>query len=53
MKGKRPDQEIAALPKSFRMTAVHRIALPGLDDERHLVELSAAGPRSPAKPKAT
>jgi 16S rRNA (guanine527-N7)-methyltransferase len=53
MKGRRPDQEIAALPKSFRMTAVHRIALPGLDDERHLVELSPAGPRSPAKPKAT
>ncbi len=51
MKGRRPDEEIAALPKSFRVTAVHRIALPGLDDERHLVELSAAGPRSPAKPK--
>jgi 16S rRNA (guanine527-N7)-methyltransferase len=52
MKGKRPDQEIAALPKSFRVTGVHRIALPGLDDERHLVELSAAGTRS-AAPKAT
>lgn len=50
MKGRRPDQEIAALPKAFQVTAVHRIALPGLDDERHLVELSAAG-RSPAKPK--
>jgi 16S rRNA (guanine527-N7)-methyltransferase len=44
MKGKRPDPEIAALPKSFRVVAVHRISLPGLDDERHLVELSPAGP---------
>jgi len=44
MKGKRPDAEISALPKSFRVLAVHRIKLPGLDDERHLVELSAAGP---------
>lgn len=44
MKGKRPDPEIAALPKSFRLAAVHRISLPGLDDERHLVELSPAGP---------
>jgi 16S rRNA (guanine527-N7)-methyltransferase len=39
MKGKRPDQEIAALPRTFRVAAVHRIALPGLDDERHIVEL--------------
>ena len=46
MKGKRPDEEISALPKSFRVLAVHRVKLPGLDDERHLVELSPAGPRS-------
>jgi 16S rRNA (guanine527-N7)-methyltransferase len=51
MKGKRPDPEIAALPKSFRLAAVHRISLLGLDDERHLVELSPAGPSSPARPK--
>jgi 16S rRNA (guanine527-N7)-methyltransferase len=42
MKGKRPDEEISALPKSFRVLAVHRLTLPGLDDERHLVELSPA-----------
>ncbi|HEX4150848.1 MAG TPA: 16S rRNA (guanine(527)-N(7))-methyltransferase RsmG [Steroidobacteraceae bacterium] len=42
MKGKLPDQEIAALPKSFRVAAVHRLELPGLDAERHLVELSPA-----------
>ncbi|MGA2189017.1 MAG: 16S rRNA (guanine(527)-N(7))-methyltransferase RsmG [Steroidobacteraceae bacterium] len=44
MKGKRPDEELAAIPKSFRIVAVHRLKLPGLDDERHLVELSPARP---------
>ena len=42
MKGRRPDEELAAVPKSFRVVAVHRLKLPGLDDERHLVELSPA-----------
>jgi len=42
MKGRRLDEEIAALPKSFRVVAVHRLKVPGLDDERHLVELSPA-----------
>lgn len=39
MKGKRPDEEISALPRSFRVLAVHRLSVPGLSDERHLVEL--------------
>jgi 16S rRNA (guanine527-N7)-methyltransferase len=51
MKGKRPDVEISELPKSFRVLAVHRLKVPGLDDERHLVELlptkaDAARPKS-------
>ena len=51
MKGKRPDEEISALPKSFRVLAVHRLKVPGLDDERHLVEffpvkVYAARPKS-------
>jgi 16S rRNA (guanine527-N7)-methyltransferase len=52
MKGKRPEEEISALPKSFRVLAIHRLKLPGLDDERHLVELSPARPRAalPARP---
>jgi len=52
MKGKRPDEEISALPKSFRVLAVHRLKVPGLDDERHLVELSPARPRAalPTRP---
>jgi 16S rRNA (guanine527-N7)-methyltransferase len=40
MKGKRPDEEICALPKSFRVLAVHRLRVPGMTDERHLVELA-------------
>jgi 16S rRNA (guanine527-N7)-methyltransferase len=47
MKGKRPDEEISALPETFRATAVRRVKIPGLDDERHIVELSPAGPRWP------
>jgi 16S rRNA (guanine527-N7)-methyltransferase len=46
MKGKRPDEEISALPKAFRVLAVHRLKLPGLDDERHVVELCPARPKS-------
>jgi 16S rRNA (guanine527-N7)-methyltransferase len=49
MKGKSPVEEIAALPRGFRVSAVHRVVLPGLDDERHIVELSPAGRAAPAK----
>ena len=49
MKGKRPVEEISALPRGFRVSAVHRVALPGLDDERHIVELSPVRRVSPAK----
>jgi 16S rRNA (guanine527-N7)-methyltransferase len=52
MKGKRPDEEISALPKSFRVLAVHRLKVPGLDDERHLVELSPIRPKT-AAPKSS
>jgi 16S rRNA (guanine527-N7)-methyltransferase len=51
MKGKRPDEEMSGLPKSFRVLAVHRLKVPGLDDERHLVELSPA--RQPPRPKSS
>jgi 16S rRNA (guanine527-N7)-methyltransferase len=40
MKGKRPDEETSAVPRSMRVVAVHRLAVPGLADERHLVELT-------------
>jgi len=42
MKGKRPDDEISALPRTFRVLAVHQLKVPGLADERHLVELVPA-----------
>ena len=48
MKGKRPDREIVALPAGFRVLGVHRLEVPGLDEERHLVEICRARPRSSA-----
>jgi 16S rRNA (guanine527-N7)-methyltransferase len=42
MKGKRPEGEISALPRAFRVLAVHRLSVPGLPDERHLVEMIPA-----------
>jgi 16S rRNA (guanine527-N7)-methyltransferase len=45
MKGKRPEEELQALPKSFRAVAVHRVGIPGLDGERHIVELCRAQSR--------
>ena len=41
MKGKRPDDEISAVPRAFRAIAIHRLRVPGLSDERHLVELAS------------
>jgi 16S rRNA (guanine527-N7)-methyltransferase len=52
MKGKRLEEEISALPKSFRVLAVHRLKVPGLDDERHLVEFSPAKADA-ARPKSS
>jgi 16S rRNA (guanine527-N7)-methyltransferase len=46
MKGKRPDEEISALPRAFRVLAVHRLSVPGLPAERHLVELIPAQRKS-------
>ena len=43
MKGREPSEEIAALPRGFRVAALHRLAIPGLPDERHLVEIMRAG----------
>ena len=37
MKGARPEAEIAALPAGWQVAAVHPLAVPGLDAERHLV----------------
>lgn len=41
MKGKDPKDEVAALPKAWRVERIERLKVPGLDDERHLVILAA------------
>ena len=42
MKGKNPEGEIALQPKRYRVRAVNRVKVPGLEDERHIVEISFA-----------
>jgi 16S rRNA (guanine527-N7)-methyltransferase len=37
LKGARPDEEIAQLPPGWSLAEVHRLAVPGLAAERHLV----------------
>jgi 16S rRNA (guanine527-N7)-methyltransferase len=46
MKGVRPDDEIAELPTGWMVSAVHSLRVPGLDAERHLIEVT----RSTAEP---
>ncbi len=49
-KGHRPDDELAALPAGYRVTAVERLAVPGLDAERHLVVIKKATQPARHKP---
>lgn len=42
MKGQVPDAEIAALPQEWRVIAVHSLRIPGLQADRHLVEVVRA-----------
>lgn len=46
MKGVVPDDEIAALPAGWRLAAVHALRVPGLDAERHLVEVARDRPEA-------
>ena len=43
MKGVVPREEIASLPPGWRLEAVHPLAVPGLDGERHLVVVARDG----------
>jgi hypothetical protein len=43
MKGKRPEEDSNSVPRGFRVLAVHRLCVPGLPDERHLIEIVRAG----------
>lgn len=42
MKGKSPQAEIDRLPRGWRVAALRRLQVPGLEAERHLVELARA-----------
>ena len=42
MKGQHPGAELEPLPKGWRVTGVHALAVPGLDAARHVVELARA-----------
>jgi len=39
MKGRYPGDELASKLSGWKVAAVHRLSVPGLDEERHLVEL--------------
>jgi len=39
MKGQRPDAEIAELPEPWKVLAVEALSVPGLDAERHLIQI--------------
>ena len=40
LKGLRPESEIDALPQGWRVLGMHRIEVPGLDRERHVIEIA-------------
>jgi 16S rRNA (guanine527-N7)-methyltransferase len=42
MKGRLPADELADLPPGWRVTGLHRLSVPGLEAERHLVLMSPA-----------
>lgn len=39
MKGREPQAELSALPSGWKLVAMHRVMVPGLDEERHIVEI--------------
>jgi 16S rRNA (guanine527-N7)-methyltransferase len=39
MKGREPTEELTALPSGWKVAAIHRVTVPGLDEERHIVEI--------------
>lgn len=46
MKGRYPEDEIAALPRGWKVVEARRLTVPGLDAERHLIVIQgASGPR--------
>tara|TARA_B110000503_G_scaffold31186_1_gene50362 strand:+ start:18903 stop:19532 length:630 start_codon:yes stop_codon:yes gene_type:complete len=39
MKGQLPDQELSMLPKHYKVIASHHVAVPGVNNKRHLIEI--------------
>jgi len=39
MKGRYPQEELSALPPGYRLKDITRLAVPGLDEERHVAQL--------------
>ena len=39
MKGRYPTDELTQIPNGWKLAEVHRLNIPGLDEQRHLVEL--------------
>ena len=39
MKGRYPEDEIAALPNCFEISKTTKLQIPGNDSERHLIEI--------------
>jgi len=39
MKGRYPEAELANVPKGWQVVTVHELEVPGLDEQRHLVEI--------------
>jgi 16S rRNA (guanine527-N7)-methyltransferase len=39
MKGKHPEEELKALPNGWKVAEIRKLSIPGLDEERHLVEI--------------
>lgn len=42
MKGRFPDRELSELVKPYTVTATHMLQVPGIDGERHLIEIGIA-----------
>lgn len=45
MKGRLDEAEMKSVPRGWRIVATHRVTVPGLDAERHVVELARVQPR--------
>jgi len=46
MKGRYPTDELEHIPSGWKLAAVHQLKVPGLDEQRHLVELCRSHDRA-------